>query len=91
MAPANSLKGTTMHSSLVGHLNQCWLVEIPDGTEHLLSEVNVVTGGVPPFIGMEGTVVTLTGYHGPYLRFYARWTSGTPISAVAASATQSAM
>lgn len=74
-----------MHSSLVGHLKRCWLVETPDGSEHLLSEVNVVTDGVPPFIGMEGTVVTLTGRHGSYLRFYARWSSGTPSPAVARS------
>lgn len=74
-----------MHSSLVGRVGGCWIVEAPDGDQFVLSGVNVVTGGVPAFVGMEGIMVSLTGSKGMYRRFYARWTSGTPIAAVAQS------
>lgn len=74
-----------MHSSLVGRLGGCWVVEAPDGDQHVLSGVNVVTGGVPAFLGMEGVMVSVTGSRGVYRRFYARWTSGTPIASVALS------
>lgn len=71
-----------MHSSLVGRLGGCWIVEAPDGDQHVLSDVNVVTGGVPAFMGMEGVMVSVTGRRGAYRRFYAHWTSGTPIASV---------
>lgn len=71
-----------MHSSLVARVAGCWVVQAPDGNHHILSNVNVVTGGVPAFIGMEGIMVSLTGELGTYRRFYARWTSGTPIASV---------
>jgi hypothetical protein len=75
-------KETQMHSSLVGRFGQCWVVELPDGDQHVLSGLNVVTGGVPAFVGMEGIVITLTGGHGRYRRFFARWTSGSAAMAV---------
>lgn len=74
-----------MHSSLVGRVGGCWIVEAPDGDQFVLSGINVVTGGVPAFVGMEGIMVSLTGSRGMYRRFYARWTSGTPIAAVVLS------
>lgn len=74
-----------MHSSLVGRLGGCWIVEAPGGDQHLLSGVNVITGGVPAFVGMEGVMVSATGRRGAYRRFYAHWTSGTPIASVALS------
>lgn len=85
-----------MHSSLVGRVGGCWIVESPDGDQFVLSGINVVTGGVPAFVGMEGVMVSLTGSRGMYRRFYARWTSGTPIAAVVLSgpaliSTQAAM
>lgn len=75
-----------MHSSLVGRLGGCWIVEAPDGDQHMLSGVNVITGGVPAFVGMEGVMVSIPGRRGICRRFYARWTSGTPIAAVVLSA-----
>lgn len=72
-----------MHSSLVGRVGGCWIVESPDGDQFVLSGVNIVTGGVPAFVGMEGVMVSLRGRRGLNRRFYARWTSGTPIAAVA--------
>lgn len=74
-----------MHSSLVGRVGGCWIVEAPDGDQHMLSGVNVITGGVPAFVGMEGVMVSITGRHGMCRRFYARWTSGTPIASVVLS------
>lgn len=74
-----------MHSSLVGRFGGCWVVEAPDGDQFVLSGANVVTGGVPAFVGMEGIMVSLTGRSGVYRRFYARWTSGTPIASVVLS------
>lgn len=67
-----------MHSSLVGRMGNCWVVESPDGDQYVLSGVNIVTGGVPAFVGMEGVTVFLAGRHGQQRRFYARWTSGAP-------------
>ncbi len=72
-----------MHSSLVGRLGQCWIVETPDGDQHVLAGVNIVTGNVPAFIGMEGVVASLPRDGGSYRRFYARWSSGSPRLAVA--------
>lgn len=72
-----------MHSSLVGRVGGCWIVESPDGDQFVLSGVNIVTGGVPAFVGMEGIMVSLSGRRGINRRFYARWTSGTPIASVA--------
>ncbi len=80
-----SEEGKRTHSSLVGRVGGSWVVAAPDGGRFVLSGVNVVTGGVPAFLGMEGVLVSLKGSHGPYRRFYARWTSGTPISSVALS------
>lgn len=74
-----------MHSSLVGRFGGCWIVEAADGDQFVLSGINVVTGGVPAFVGMEGIVVSLTGRAGLYRRFYARWTSGAPIAGVVLS------
>lgn len=74
-----------MHSSLVGRVGNCWLVEAPDGDMQVLSGVNVVTGGVPAFVGMEGVMVSLVGKEGVVRRFYARWSSGPSKAAVAAA------
>lgn len=71
-----------MHSSLVGRVGGSWVVEAPDGDHYVLSAVNVVTGGVPAFIGMEGVMVTLEGRWGGYRRFFAHWSAGTPKTAV---------
>lgn len=71
-----------MHSSLVGRTSGGWVVEAPDGDQYVLSGVNVVTEGVPPFIGMEGIMISVLGSQGLCRRFYARWTSGTPIFSV---------
>lgn len=74
-----------MHSSLVGRLGNCWIVEAPDGDQHVLPGVNVVTGGVPAFVGMEGVMVSVAGRGGMCRRFYARWTSGTPLASMVLS------
>ncbi|HLO76126.1 MAG TPA: hypothetical protein VK196_06700 [Magnetospirillum sp.] len=74
-----------MHSSLVGRVGGCWIVEAPDGDQFVLSWVNVVTGSVPAFVGMKGVMISLMGDRGIYRRFYARWTSGTPVASVALS------
>lgn len=71
-----------MHSSLVGRMENCWIVEAPDGDHHVLSGINIVTGGVPAFGGMEGVMISLSGRRGTYRRFYARWSSGSPICKV---------
>ena len=71
-----------MYSWLVAQWGPSWVVETPDGEQHVLSAVNVVTGGVPAFVGMEGVAITLTSDHGIFRRFYARWTPGSPLAAV---------
>ncbi|MGE5547322.1 MAG: hypothetical protein ACM33T_10515 [Solirubrobacterales bacterium] len=74
-----------MYSSLVGRVGGCWIVEAPDGGQFVLSGVNVITGSVPAFVGMEGIMISLMGNRGIYRRFYGSWTSGTPIASVALS------
>lgn len=76
-----------MHSSLISRMGNCWIVEAPDGDQHVLSGTNVVTGGVPAFIGMEGVMISLMGREGIYRRFYARWASGAPSWGITAAAT----
>lgn len=81
------MEGNLMHSSLIGQVGKCWIVEAPDGEEHVLSSVNIVTGGVPAFVGMEGVMVLRSGN---CRRFYARWTSGSPASPATTFGTASA-